>query len=170
LVRRHSKPFGDIRRRGEIGSDLLERRILNVVLGRVFVGQPVDLTGLRIGVVDLDERRPLLRERVFGEDRLDRAFRLARTAVDALFRINDQEPIELVDAVDRTDVDAGTVFDVDAGLGDDVGHEPYSTEASSSPITSGARSTSADLATTWSNPAALAARNPAVSVWFVKPT
>jgi hypothetical protein len=27
-----------------------------------------------------------------------------------------------VDAVHRADVHAGTVFDVDAGLGDDVGH------------------------------------------------
>jgi hypothetical protein len=27
-----------------------------------------------------------------------------------------------VDAVDRTDVDAGAIFDVDAGLGDDVRH------------------------------------------------
>jgi hypothetical protein len=28
-----------------------------------------------------------------------------------------------VDAVDRADVDAREVFDVDAGLGDDVGHD-----------------------------------------------
>jgi hypothetical protein len=28
-----------------------------------------------------------------------------------------------VDAVDRTDVDTGEVFDVDAGLGDDVRHD-----------------------------------------------
>jgi hypothetical protein len=27
-----------------------------------------------------------------------------------------------VDAVDRADVDAGAIFDVDAGLGDDVRH------------------------------------------------
>ena len=31
-------------------------------------------------------------------------------------------PVELVDAVDRADVHARAVFDVDAGLGDDVGH------------------------------------------------
>src|SRR5438876_11546711 len=47
--------------------------------------------------------------------------------------------------------------------------ESYSTEASSSSISTGARSTSADLATTWSKPAACAARNPPVSVWLVKP-
>ena len=43
-------------------------------------------------------------------------------AVDALLGIDDQDPLELVDAVDRADVDARLVFDVDAGLGDDVGH------------------------------------------------
>jgi hypothetical protein len=35
---------------------------------------------------------------------------------------DDQDPLELVDAVDRADVDAREVFDVDAGLGDDVRH------------------------------------------------
>jgi hypothetical protein len=57
------------------------------------------------------------------EDRLHRALGLAgAAAVDALLRVDDQDPPELVDAVDRADVDAGFVFDVDAGLGDDVGH------------------------------------------------
>ena len=37
----------------------------------------------------------------------------------------------------------------------------------SSSTSSRARSTSADFTTTWSNPAACAARRPAVSVWFV---
>src|SRR5439155_381472 len=41
-----------------------------------------------------------------------------REAVDALFGIDDQDPLELVDAVDGADIDAGKVFDVDAGLGD----------------------------------------------------
>ena len=43
-------------------------------------------------------------------------------AVDALLGVDDQHSLELVDAVDRADVHAGLVFDVDAGLGDDVGH------------------------------------------------
>src|SRR3954465_1987759 len=43
-------------------------------------------------------------------------------------------------------------------------------EGVSSSTSSLARSTSADLTMTWSNPAACAAFNPAVSVWFVKPT
>jgi hypothetical protein len=33
-----------------------------------------------------------------------------------------EDALELVDAVDGADVDAGEVFDVDAGLGDDVRH------------------------------------------------
>src|SRR4051794_30416342 len=47
---------------------------------------------------------------------------VSRKAVDAFFRVDDQDPLELVDAVDGTDVDAREVFDVDAGLGDDVRH------------------------------------------------
>ena len=78
------------------------------------------------GVVDLDERVPFVGQRVLGEDRLDRALGLAGAAVDALLRVDDEDPVGLVDAVDRADVDAGEVFDVDAGLGDDVRHAPYS--------------------------------------------
>ena len=105
-------------------------------------------------------------QRVLGEDRLHRALRFARPAIDALLRIDDQDPLELVDAVDRADVDAGAVFDVDAGLGDDVRHARESSQATgagyelsvasdpvSSPTTSAARSTSADFTITWSKPA-----------------
>src|SRR5262249_62289601 len=52
-----------------------------------------------------------------------------REAVDALLGIDHEDAVRLVDAVDRTDVDAGTIFDVDAGLGDDVGHGANPTEA-----------------------------------------
>ena len=43
-------------------------------------------------------------------------------AVDALLGVDDEDPLEHVDAVDRADVDAREVFDVDARLGDDVRH------------------------------------------------
>ncbi len=82
----------------------------------------VDLLGIREGVVDLDEGVPLVRQRILREDRLDRALRFARPAIDALLGIDDQDPAELVNAVDRADVDTRAVFDVDTGLGDDVGH------------------------------------------------
>src|SRR5206468_661883 len=49
-----------------------------------------------------------------------------REAVDAFLRVDDQDPLELVDAVHGADIDAREVFDVDAGLGDDVSHRPVS--------------------------------------------
>ena len=97
--------------------------VLDVVLERVLVREPVDLPCVGEGVVDLHERLPLLRQGVLGEDRLDRAFRLAGAAVDALLGVDDEDPLVLVDAVDGTDVHARAVFDVDAGLSDDVRHD-----------------------------------------------
>jgi hypothetical protein len=49
---------------------------------------------------------PLVRERVLREDRLHRALRLAGPAVDALLGVDDEDPLELVDAVDRANIDA----------------------------------------------------------------
>src|SRR5690348_366850 len=59
---------------------------------------------------------------VLVEDRLDRADRLARTAVHTLIGVDVEHPVALVDAVDGALFDAGTVDDVDARLRDDVGH------------------------------------------------
>ena len=147
-----------------LDSALVERWILDVVLGRVLVDELVDdVHPLVEGVVDLHERLPFLRERVLGEDRLDRALRLARTAVDALLGIDHEHALGLVDAVHRAHVHAGLVQDVDAGLGDDVRHftPVYATSSSTS---CDARSASAERTTTLSRPAAWAARRPAVSV------
>src|SRR5690606_24443301 len=66
---------------------------------------------------------PLLRDVVLVVDGLDRAHRLARAAVHALVRVDVQGAVALVDAVDGTLLDARLVLDVDAGLGDHVGHE-----------------------------------------------
>src|SRR4051794_10534287 len=82
--------------------------------GRAEVVEEVD-----VGVV---VALPLLRGVVLVEDRLDRADRLARTAVDTLVGMDVEHPLALVDAVDRTLVDAGAVLEIDARLGDDVGH------------------------------------------------
>ncbi len=78
---------------------------------------------IRERVVDLDEGVPLVRQGVLGEDRLHRALRFARAAIYALLGVDDQHPLEHVDAIDRADIDAREVFDVDAGLGDDVRHD-----------------------------------------------
>src|SRR5579884_4150118 len=103
--------------------ELFERRVLHVVLGGVLVDELVDDgDAFAVRGVDADERLPLLGQRIFGEDRLDRALRLARAAVDALLGVDHEDAAGLVDAVDGTDIDAGTVLDVDARLGDDVRH------------------------------------------------
>ena len=101
----------------------LDRLVLNVVLGRVFVDELVDDThAFAVRGVDANERLPLVRQCVLGKDRLDGALGLARAAVDALLGIDHEDATGFVDAVDRADIDAGAVLDVDAGLGDDVRH------------------------------------------------
>src|ERR1700712_39938 len=102
------------------GSGLGLRRRRRLRLRRdelVHLGQAI-----AVGVVDLDERRPLVRDGVLREDRLDRALGLAGPAVDALLGVDDEHPVGLVDAVDGADVDAGLVLHIDAGFGDDVRH------------------------------------------------
>src|SRR3954452_24849708 len=102
---------------------LFQRRVLDVVLRGVRVGQLIhDIEALAVRVVDLHERLPLIGKRVFREDRLDRALRLARATIDALLRVDHEDAVRLMDAIDWPDVDTGQIFDVDAGLGDDVRH------------------------------------------------
>src|SRR5438876_16052 len=72
--------------------------------------------------VDLVVVLPLVRDVVLIEDRLDRAHRLARAAVDAFIRMDVEHPVALVDAVDRALLDTSLVEDVDARLGDHVSH------------------------------------------------
>ena len=65
------------------------------------------------GVLELHERPQATR----GQKLL-----LRSEAVNALLGVDHEDPLRLVDAVDRADVDARQVFDVDAVLGDDVRH------------------------------------------------
>src|SRR6187397_2298053 len=74
---------------------LFQGWVLDVVLGGVLVGELVhqlETFALAVRVVDLDERLPLIRERILGEDRLDRTLRFACPAVDALLRVDDENP------------------------------------------------------------------------------
>src|SRR4249919_1142716 len=113
---RRASPYPLLRR-------LFQGWILDVVLGRVLVDELVhDVGALTVGVVDPDKRLPLVRECILRKDRLDRTLRFAGAAVDALLRIYDEDALDLVNAIDGADVDAGEVFDVDAGLSDDVRH------------------------------------------------
>src|SRR3954447_6470642 len=72
--------------------------------------------------VDLNEWLTLRRRVVFGEDGGDGADWHARVAVHAFVGLDVEHPRTLVDAVDRTFVDAGAVLHIDAGLCDYVGH------------------------------------------------
>src|SRR5215467_15005543 len=74
-------------------------------------------------LVQLDEVLPLIGRLVFREDRLDRAHGLTSAAVDALVRMDIEHRLAFVDAIHRTDLDAGLVLHVDARLGDDVRHQ-----------------------------------------------
>ena len=73
---------------------------------------------------------PLVRQLILGEDRVHRTGLDASVAVDALFGVD----VELVhvgearlvfcrmNAVDRADLNAGEVLEVDAWFGDHIGH------------------------------------------------
>ena len=54
-------------------------------------------------------------------DCIDRAFRLANTAIDAFVRVDDEHILALVEAVHGTHLDAVHVFALDAFVVDDVG-------------------------------------------------
>src|SRR6267378_4327334 len=116
--RKTASPPGPVPRAGHLGSRLLPLRLRG--------------TGLHPGVVDeelfveLDELLRLLRGFVLREDRLHRTHRLARSAVDTLVGVYEELIRALVDTVDRADLDAGLVLDVDTRLGDDIrhGHSP----------------------------------------------
>src|SRR2546429_7346812 len=77
-----------------------------------------------------DKAAPLPRRLVEREDRLDRARRDARPAVDALVGVNIEHVraregvfvLARVDAVHRTDIHARGVLRSDARLADDIGH------------------------------------------------
>ena len=80
------------------------------------------------GRVDLRVLGPFDRQRFLGEDCVHRALGLARAAIDALVRVDEELPISaflVMDAVDRTDLDTGDVEHVDARLSDHVGHSGF---------------------------------------------
>src|SRR5262249_33736981 len=65
---------------------------------------------------------PFLWKVGLGEDRLGRADRLARAAIDALVGVDYQEVHGLVETVDRADLHAISVLALDAWVGNDVRH------------------------------------------------
>jgi putative transposase len=126
--------------RGMQANRRLARHITDVGWGTVLAqlkykaswsdGSILELAGLLVVVrVDLDVVLPLVGQLVLGEAGVDRAGFDAGVAVDALLgvdvELDDRVVVGLVgrrvDAVDGTDLHAGVVLRVDAGLGDDVG-------------------------------------------------
>jgi len=72
--------------------------------------------------VELNEALPLIRDFVFHEDRVYRAFRLAQAAVNTLVRVNVKLVSGFVDAVYRADGNTRFIFDADTRLGDYIRH------------------------------------------------
>ncbi len=75
-----------------------------------------------LGVLAVD-LEPLLEVRLgVGLDGLDRAFRLAHAAVDALVRVDHEHVLPLVETIDGADFNAIRELALDAAVVDDVGH------------------------------------------------
>ena len=80
--------------------------------------------------VDLGKMLPLLGQIVFGEYRLDRTRGFARAAIDALYRVNIQDfgrfEVRFIfpgmDAVNRTDVNTGSILRPNAGFSYHISH------------------------------------------------
>src|SRR6202011_5435075 len=91
--------------------------------GRLHRGElgPGDVLVLEIDLVDLDEGHLGRRNVLFREDRV---YRAGVNAGAAVVRVDIDHPVlgDLVNAIDWADLDARLVLEVDARLGDDVGH------------------------------------------------
>ena len=69
--------------------------------------------------IESDVVLPLRRNGAVVEDRLDRALRDARLAVDAVVRVDVEHLLPFVEAIAGADRDAVGVLATDAGFGDD---------------------------------------------------
>jgi hypothetical protein len=84
----------------------------------------IQLLLVEIDLVDLDVVLPFVGHCVLGKDRADRADRLTGTAIDALIGVDEIHVVGIsgVNTIHRTNVAAARVLDVDARLGDHIGH------------------------------------------------
>src|SRR5262249_13751185 len=81
------------------------------------------------------EGEPFLEARLgIGLDRVNRAFRLAHAAVDALVRVDDEHVLAFIEAVDRTYLHAVHVLAANAIVIDDVGHRTFPCSSAPRPI------------------------------------
>ena len=77
--------------------------------------------------VDIDKTALIFGHVFFGEDGLNRAFRLAGATVNALIGVDVEHgfafAVDGMDAIDRANLNTGLVFYVDTGFSDIIGHE-----------------------------------------------
>src|SRR5512140_1671621 len=85
-------------------------------------GAPRRVRSLEHVLVEGDEPFLVRGHILFREDRRHGALGLAGATVDALIRFDEELVGSFIDAIDRTDVDARLVLDIDAGFRDDVRH------------------------------------------------
>jgi len=76
--------------------------------------------------IELNELRPLARDACFREDGLNRAFRNARVAVNAVFRVDVKLVVVLVKAIARANDHAVRILAVPTGLTNDKSHDSNS--------------------------------------------
>ena len=79
---------------------------------------------LEVVLVFIDVARPLGRYVGVRKDRLNGALGLAGPAIDALVWVNVELIFTVINAVDRTNLDAAGVLGPDTRLDNDVGHVP----------------------------------------------
>ena len=72
-------------------------------------------------ILSIDLKPPLESRFSVRLYRIDWTFRLANTAVDAFVGVDDKHVLTLVEAIDRTNLDAVHVLTFDAILIDDIG-------------------------------------------------
>jgi len=78
--------------------------------------------------VDGDILLPLVGQFIFWEDGIHRTLRFASAAVNALVGVNEKLSFALIrgfvgmDAVNRADINAGAILNINAGFGNYVGH------------------------------------------------
>ena len=96
----------------------------------VVVGDQAEIGGSSWGSQVIEELgvcsvevAPLFRKIFFEEDRLDRTDRLARAAIDAFVGVDVERAATFVDAIYGALLNASFVFNIHAGLRDDVGHD-----------------------------------------------
>jgi len=76
--------------------------------------------------VDLDKVLPLIGNFIFHENGIYGTLRLAQAAVNTFIRVNVKLIARFMDAVHGANSDAGFIFDPNAGFGDYVRHDSFS--------------------------------------------